>query len=412
VPSHRPRAAASATLAWLALVACGNVATGPIHEPRVRTMLPPLSTGTLAVLGVTVVPMSGPDPRPGQTVVVRDGIIVAIGPASEVEVPPDAERIDGTGRWLMPGLVDMHVHLRRTDLSAYRQAGITTLRSMWGTSEVATLRNELLAGAAHPTIFSAGPGMDGDRPVHPGTVVLTDRAAARQAVRSQAADGWDFIKVYNTLDPAVYAAILDEGHRAGIAVVGHVPFAVSIDGAVELGQASVEHLTGIAESVADGRAPAGWLSFNLLAGTRVSHLLAGRRVWVCPTLTVLEILAGNTLPPASAAQAVSHQGAMVKALHDAGVPLLAGTDGGYGRVPAGSSLARELELMVQAGLTPYEALRTATVNAATFLGLDGQVGTVSVGERADLVLLSANPLADIRAVRTPVGLVQRGSRIY
>ena len=412
-PSAGWRAALLCLAASLAgVAACGAQVTGPLTAPGVHTPLPPLSDGRLAIVGVNVVTMTSPEVLRAQTVLVRGGIIEAIGPVEEVIPPDDAQRIQGDGGWLMPGLMDMHVHLRRGDLDAYRRAGITTVRNMWGTPEVTALRQEVAAGAAHPAIFSAGPGLDGSRPVHAGSVVLTEEAAARAAVRAQVAAGWDFIKVYNSLEPRVYSAILDEARRAGITVVGHVPWALTIGQALHAGHGSVAHLTGIAEAVADGRGPAGWLAFDRSAAADVADRLADRGVWAAPTLVVLEALARNNLPAQDATRATGHQREMVAALHRAGVPLLAGTDAGIGLVAPGASMGRELGLFVEAGLSPYEALRAATVDAARFLGIEDQVGTVEVGKRADLILLAGDPLEDILTVQSPVALVQRGRRIF
>ncbi len=164
--------------------------------------------------------------------------------------------------------------------------------------------------------------------------------------------------------------------------------------------------------MAGGRAPAGWLSYDGPAAEEVALTLARRGVWNAPTLAVLEQLATRNLSLENAGRARSNQGSAVKALYEAGVSLLAGTDAGIGLTPPGVSLGRELELFVQAGLTPYQALRAATIDAARFLGFDEQLGTIEVGKRADLVLLDGNPLEDIGALRSPVALVQRGQRLF
>ncbi len=225
--SNCRRVTARLLLPALLALACGADTAGPAPSPGLSGPLPPLAAGAIAIVDVNIVPMTDDEVLPGRTVLIRDGLIAAIGVAADIDVPADAQRIEGDGRWLIPGLMDMHVHLRRGDLTAYRRAGITTVRNMWGTSEVWTLRAEALAGSTHPTIFSAGPGLDGSRPVHPGTIVVTEPGAAREAVRDIVAEGWDFVKVYNSLDPEVYAAILDEARRAGITVVGHVPWEIN-----------------------------------------------------------------------------------------------------------------------------------------------------------------------------------------
>jgi imidazolonepropionase-like amidohydrolase len=347
-----------------------------------------------------------------QTIVIRNGRIVAIGLRSATPVPPDADVIDGSAVWVIPGLMDMHVQLQATDLPAYRAAGITTVRNMWGTPGVAALQASAASGADVPTILSTSPGVDGTPPSWPGTVIVLDELEARMQVRRLAGDGWAFIKVYNRLHPDAYAAVLDEARRIGLPVVGHLPFAATIDAALLGGQASVEHLTGIAEAVAGGRGPAGWLTLNRQAVAPLAARVAQSHIWVCPTLTVLRHLATNSLAPHAAAQVWQHQLEVVRAQHDAGVPLLAGTDAGIGLVAPGASLLLELQAFVEAGLTPYEALRVATTDAARFLGVLDELGTIEVGKRADLVLLSRNPLEDLSTLASPLGLIQRGKRLY
>lgn len=268
------------------------------------------------------------------------------------------------------------------------------------------------SGDDAPTILSASPGLDGTPPSWPGTVIVLDQREARRQVRRLAGDGWAFIKVYNRLAPDVYAAALDEGRRIGIPVVGHLPFAATLEAALDGGQASVEHLTGIAEAVAGGRAPAGWLTLNRQAVAPLAAQIASSQTWVCPTLTVLRHIATNSLAPHEAAQVRQHQLEVVRALHDAGVPLLAGTDAGIGLVPPGTSLLLELQAFVEAGLTTHEALRTATTGAARFLGVHDELGTIEVGKRADLVLLSRDPLEHLSALASPIGVIQRGRRLY
>lgn len=372
------------------------------------TQLPPLASGEMAIVGAHVVPMTSNEVLNDQTILIRDGIIVDIGARETVEVPAGAMVISGDSLWAAPALMDMHVHARAQEMARYRNSGITVVRNMWGTAGVAGLRAELQTGAEHAAIFSATPGLDGSPPFWPGTIVLSDPVAARQEVRRLAAAGWDFIKVYNRLRPDVYEAILAEARAAGIAVVGHVPLASDITTASAGGQASIEHLTGIAEAVAGGRSPTGWLEMDSASMNRVAIMLAEHQVYVCPTLVVLRHLANANLSAEAAIRARSNQAAAVKALHAAGVPLLAGTDAGLDLVPAGSSLAAELELFVEAGLSPYEALRTATTEAARFLGILDVHGTIEVGKRADLILLAGNPLEDIAAVRSPVRVIQRG----
>ena len=399
------------TLLPLFFAACGG-APASITDPEGRTQLPPAAEGTIAIVGASVVPLATETVLTNHTIVVEDGVIAALGPTGTIDVPEDAALIEGAGVWVMPGLMDMHVHLLREELEAYQRAGITTVRNMWGTERVTVLKAELEAGADHPNIYTASPGMDGDPPVWPGSVVVTDPDVAREEVRRLESEGWDFIKVYNRLTPAVYRAILSEAENRAIPVVGHIPLEVRLEDGFDTRHESIEHLTGFAELAAGGRSPAGWLEFDEVAAASAAEDLAEKGVWMCPTLVVLRHLAESRLSESQSDRARRHQLTAVSALHRAGVQLLAGTDAGLGLVPAGSALAWEIGLFVEAGLSHYEALRTATVAPARFLGVSDQLGTIEVGKRADLLLLEANPLEDLSSLTSPVGVIQRGKVLF
>jgi len=399
------RRALAAGAAATALLACGGHPTDaagadPIPAPHARTALPPLFPGTLALVGVGVVSLEGGGAvQRDQTVIVRDGRIAAIGAVGSTAVPPDAQVVDAAGAFVMPGLVDAHVHLLRKDVDAYLRAGITTVRNMWGTPGVAALRAEVAAGAALPTIFSAGPGIDGPPAVWPYTELPAGADAAAALVSRQAAEGWDFIKVYDRLDAAAYAAVVRRARELNVAVVGHVPRPAGLDAALGAGQASIEHLTGYAQTVG------GWGSARQSLFAGLARRTAARAIWNCPTLLVGATLHGGI---SDQSQFVVDRRRMVRALYDAGAPLLAGTDAGIDIVPPGTSLAAEIEELAAAGLPPAAALRAATADAARFLGVDAEAGAVRVGMRADLLLLRADPLADVRALRAPLGTVLRG----
>ncbi|MGE0353950.1 MAG: amidohydrolase family protein [Gemmatimonadales bacterium] len=378
----------------------------PAPAPRA---LPPLAHGSFALVGVHVLSMKDQPVARNQTIVVRNGIIAEIGPAEAVAVPEDAERIEAAGRFVVPGLMDMHVHLREEDVAGYLGSGVTTVRNMWGDSQTAVLRARAAKGETVPTIFSAGPGLDGNPPVWPSSVVLTSADQAAPEVAREVAAGWDFIKVYNRLEPAVYHAILAAARAEGVPVVGHVPLAIRLEEAMAGGQASIEHMTGIAEAAGGGRSPQGWTRIDRGVVAPIASRLARSRVSVCPTLVILANMARHSLTPADAALARENQAYVVAAMHQAGVRLIAGTDAGLvDAVPAGESLISELELFVRAGLTPLEALRTATTEAAAFLGIDSLVGSIEVGKRADLVVLLGNPLDNIAALRNPAAVILGG----
>jgi imidazolonepropionase-like amidohydrolase len=378
--------------------------------------------GVTAFVDVNVVPMDTERVLEHHTVLVRDGRIVAVG--KEVALPDDAVRIDGRGRYLMPGLADMHAHnWYAQEHLLFLANGVTTIRNMWGTPLQQKRRREIEAGTRlGPTLHTSGPILDGVPPVWPRSMILTTVEAARKAVRRLKADGYPSLKVYNSLDEKVYGALVDEAHAQGLRVVGHVPRAVGIEGALAAKQDSIEHLEGYLDLAPGQRGP-------------FAKKTAAAGVWNCVTLIVYwSHLRWDELPQQPELKYVpaplrrtwetmvksrpdgTHlkrlrrlreaSRAMTKALREAGAKLLLGTDCATPHIIAGWAAHRELGLLVEAGLTPYEALCAGTINAAAYLGDD--FGTVQAGKRADLVLVEANPLADVKNAARRVGVMVRG----
>lgn len=397
-----------------------------------------------------------------QTVIVRGDRIAAIGPRATTPVPPDAMRIDARGRFLMPGLGDMHVHLNsRTYLDLLVANGVTFVRNMWGSPAQLVWRARIEEGALlGPHIFTAGPIMDGSPPIWDGALVVSTPAEADAAVARQKVAGYDFLKVYNRLSPAAYDAIVAAARKLHMRVIGHVPDEVGLAHALASGQDSIEHLTGYIQAIQRADSPfrtgkQGWGGDYRGAEFGDEHAIAGvaqdtRRAgaWNCVTLvvsgTLEKIFAGTDLSdtagldymPAMMRGMWAHLAArsreirrgfdperrtqsderlrrghelhleLVRALHEAGAPILAGTDFPNPYVVPGFSLHDELDDLVAAGLSPYQALRAATVDPARFLGAD--FGTIEVGKRADLLLLDANPLENVDATRKLAGVLVGG----
>jgi imidazolonepropionase-like amidohydrolase len=398
-----------------------------------------------AFTNVTVIPMDRDRAVAGQTVIVRNGRIAAIGPVRTTSVPDGAQRIDGTGQFLMPGLADMHVHIFSSDeLVFYLANGVTTVRNMWGMPMHLRMRDSIRAGQLlGPTVYTAGAILDGDPPQLRGSAVIRTASDADTIVQQQLRDGYDFIKVYNRLTPDAYAGIAAAARRHGARFVGHVPTAVALRAALDAGQSSIEHLSGYAAAaLTTDTGAANWS--RTLEPSKIRSLATETRaagVWNTPTLTVLErgdmsaaesksVLdrvevhllppmirrfccsqaydAKNDLAADLLARRRANRFAVVRALRDAGARLLLGTDTGNPFVLPGYAAMDELQLMVEAGLSPFEALRAGTEGPAEFLGQSSTSGSVEVGKVADLVLTHGNPLRDVRAVRNVSGVMVRG----
>jgi imidazolonepropionase-like amidohydrolase len=410
-----------------------------------------------AFVNVNVVPMDREIVLSHQTVVVEDGKIAALGPTQSVKIPSASQRIDGTNRYLMPGLVDMHVHFIRPAIPGKPQKssaasyvkeneqlallfvanGVTAVRNMWGHPEILKLNDHILSGEIlGPTIYSVGPITDGDPPVNAGSRVVTTEQEAQAAVREDKERGYIAIKVYNNLSISAYRAIVAAAAREDLPVVGHVPRAVGLKGALEAHQASLEHFSvGFPRAVLPDGAPQDQLSPNdLLSRADLNKLPAAAEAvkaagsWTCPTVVQVQMDAekdswakersfvptdvvdryeqGRIPPLASFSEKFAL--AVVGALHSKGAGLLLGTDAYKPNVIPGFSLHEELRYFVKAGLSPYDAIRAGTSDAARFLHREGEFGMVAVGLRADLLLVTANPLDDAGNVAKRAGVMLRG----
>jgi len=359
----------------------------------------------LAIEHVTVVDVVTGTLRPDQNVILRVRYIESFGPAATTPVPPEAERVDGTGKYLIPGLWDMHLHLNPGARDTLVAWGVTGARDMGGSVEelLAWRRADILDPRRGPRLMIAGPSLRGaGAPNDSGPWVLRTPANARRAVDSLAMLGVDFVKVWEGLTRETYFAAVGAARARGLMVVGHVPAAVTPVEASDSGLASIEHLEFLPDPcliLFDGAArrarrtpPRGCDPAAL--DSLFAHL-ARNGTWLDPTISSFRTWVGPERFPALLAGFRD----IVPLLRRNGVHLLVGTDiGSFGMVP-GASLHDELALLVEAGLTPAEVLRAATLNPARFLRIDDLHGTIAVGKRADLVLLEGDPLADIRNTR-------------
>lgn len=391
--------------------------------------------------GTNVVDMLGPSPLVDHDVLVEAGLVTALGPTGSLSVPPGAFEVDASGRYLMPGLTDMHIHMtcetRRgcaNDLFLYLANGVTTVRTMWGGAFQLRARDEIAAGVrVGPTMFVASPGLDGAGGDFTAfTDPILSPAQARTTVRTYAEAGYDFIKAYNRISDAIYIAMHEEATAAGIRVLGHKPFAVTSGRIFSLGHWTSEHLLTYEQEAS----PTGsmWTSEPNLPAVRViaaAAAVAGTAetpttspfVSVASEVSTSEearytspgviafstdVLPAFNVGTAQRAERIRRQRDVVGTLHDEGVPILLGTDAGVRWVLPGFSIQGELEELVAAGLTSFEALEAGTVTAARYLEAEGEFGVISVGARADLVLLEADPLVDVANVGRRLGVMAQG----
>lgn len=389
----------------------------------------------VAFVDVNLLPLDADTVLEHRTVVVRGDRVVAIGPAGKIRPGPRALTIDSRGKYLMPGLVDMHVHLFNSrDLVLYLANGVTTIRNLGGyaaADSILDLRRQVAAGERlGPTIFTSGNWLDGDPPFREINTVVRTPADARAVVSRQKRAGYDFIKVYGLLRPDVYREIVRTAQRLGIPVTGHVPSAVGVDGVLASGQVGVDHVSELLDGdpgdVARQVRRSGVGVTTTLVMLDRALTMRGRPEAVESLLALPEAryLSPETrafwrrapflgMPRADPARPRYVQGeAMVRALETAGATVMMGTDAGIWGNEPGYSAVEEVVRLAGAGLTPYQALRAATVAPAEFLNRwvkgAGQLGLVGEGARADLLLLEANPLRDVNALTRRAGVMTRG----
>ena len=344
------------------------------------------------VVGGTLIDGTAGEPLADAAIFVRDGKFVAVTTAAKAAaLLPHAQRLDARGKWLIPGLVDAHVHYYEWMDEALLSHGVTTVRDVGANADrILDLRRRSRApDAKGPRLFACGPLIDGAAPRHGLAIsvsVTTEAEAAREARRLSAL-GVDCLKVYEQLALPLVRAVVEEARRAGIPVTAHLRDTSAAD-ALRAGVSGLEHGSGFDACDED-------------ASARVARLVVERQAYVVPTLVVRERFVPDTLPCVKRfAARLAQQGGRV----------VAGSDSAMSRPQAGAMLHRELWLLVEAGLSPREALRAATALAADALGAGSALGTVEPGKTADLVVLGGDPLASISAVGQ-VDLVLRDGRV-
>ena len=414
---------------------------------EISQKLPGRRTGTFAFTGATLIDGTGKPPVANATVVTRDGKVVAAGPADQVTVPADAQRIDVSGKYIIPGLWDMHAHYEQVEWGPiYLAAGVTTVRDVGNEFDFITaVRDAVNSGhALGPHMLLAGI-VDGDSPTAIGIARVNSPADAAMWVKKYHDAGFQQMKIYSSVKDANVKAICADAHQLGMTVTGHIPQGMNAYDGVNDGMDQINHI----QYIADLYLPKNFdyrsakpeermkvfeaIDVNSPNGRKIVQFFKQHGTVIDPTIALMEFIAQPAstpyaelepgaakvapelseqlnnagVPPDRAAVSqliFKRQMEVLGALHRAGVTIVAGTD----QTVPGYSVYREIELYVKAGFTPMEALQAATLVPARVMKVDGESGTVEAGKRADLDILDANPLENIHNIRSVRWVVANG----
>lgn len=409
-----------------------------------------------AIINVNVITMLNNEILKNQTVLISGETIEFIGNENEIIMPKETFIIDGKDKYLMPGLIDMHVHLgdNADDLLLFLVNGVTSIRNMWGYEQFKILnwvfgtrvfnhlklRDEVKTNhIIGPTIFTAGPLIEGETPFFPSFMIkkVTSVQAAEKIVLHQVNQGYDLIKFYSTISENVFMSLTRSAIENNISIAGHVPDKVGIRNAIKAKVTSIEHLLGFFNPYNPE------LAVNEKEISEIAYLSAQNNVYHCPTLiasvricnisklveyenepemdylpkrvkksmkfllrTSSNLFIKKQLKPNHEYLPFLFKVVQELKKHDVGIIL--GTDKGTPYVVAGFSLHRELKLLNTAGLTPFESIKTATINAAKSLKRENKLGTIEVGKCADLILVEQNPLKNIDTIKNHCGVMTKG----
>jgi imidazolonepropionase-like amidohydrolase len=416
----------------------------------------------LALVGATLIDGTGGPPLANAAIVVRRGKIESVGTHAGFELPPRTSEVDVSGRWIIPGLIDAHTHLAPAVTWArprFLAWGVTTVRDVHGAlNAVISLRNHANLGTGDsPRMYVAGSMIDGLPTTYPDAIGVNGDKDARKAVDRLVSAGVDFIKIYTHVDLPLLRAILDEARTFNVSVTGHLGMVDAVT-AAKAGISSIEHMTGVPEAVSSQRSSLmaahyrgfftgwtaserSWANLDSAELTQLASRLAEQKITLIPTLILHETLSRLDDPATLRDPSLSevpagpraawdvpglinragwteadfaafrrsrpNQDLFVRVFAAAGGRIAAGTDAVNQLLVPGYSEHREMELLVQAGLSPREALRAATRNAAVLLGVDS-LGLLAPRKVADLIVLKKDPLKDIRNTRAIESVMTHG----
>jgi len=392
--------------------------------------------GLVILEGASLIDGTGSPPRNDSVVVLKDERILTVtDKGNYTTYPKDSEIVNLTGRFLIPGLFDMHAHVAGVLDSSYNQTvsentlkalldnGITTIRNPGGpTKESVALRDAVAAGQIKgPQIFTAG-RLINDLPFPTRFVetIANTEAEVRKEVKSQADAGVDYVKLYVGLYPNLVKTAIDEAHNQGIKVIGHL-YLTSWTDAANLGIDALTHGVPVSPFllsedkreifIENGRGPFDhflWLNLVDLNSTKINEMinaLVKNKIPVDPTLSIYEAMLKDDPQNQHLWSKVLQ---LTKILYDHGVTIMSGTDiPNFGLIP-GISLHHELELLVKAGINPLNVIKIATSNGADALGILDDVGTIEAGKQADMIILNANPIINIRNIGAIEGVIEDG----
>ncbi len=419
--------------------ACLLVAAILTFGCRVESAIPHAETSNLSlvIVGATVIPMDSERVIEGQTILVEGDRIVAVGTDDEIEVPSKAIVVNGAGRFVVPGLAEMHGHIPPPTASReyidhvlflYVANGVTTVRGMLGHDGQLELKRKVFDDeVTGPALYLAGPSFNGNSVRSP--------EQAERKVRQQAEEGWDLLKIHPGMDRASYDRMAETAHELEMRFAGHVPEDVGLLHALEMGQETFDHIDGYTTYLGSEERVVPDEELR-----EISRKTRDAGAWIVPTMALWETLWGTVdletlsgydelkyMPSGmveswnanvarrsaetdrvAAARVIETRMRLLKIMQEEGVRILFGTDAPQLYSVPGFSVHHETKRMADAGLTPYEILVSATRNVGDYFADQDDFGTIATGKRADLLVLAANPLEDVANLRAVEGVVLRG----